>query len=125
MVEFDAAAITLLKPDIYRLGCSLIWDAPAIANRRFRGWFGVSTTVASKKGLLIEETNNCRSPTEAKEKLLWALKLLKSYETEENLAASVGGVDEKTARKHAWNFIELISYCEPDVVSDEFGRLGY
>jgi hypothetical protein len=74
---------------------------------------------------LIEENNNCRSPTEAKEKLLWALELLKSYETEENFAASVGGVNAKTAWKHAWNFINLISYCEPDVVSDRFGHLGY
>jgi hypothetical protein len=61
---------------------------------------------------------------EAQEKLLWALKLLKSYETEENFAASVGGVDKKTARKHAWHFIALLSYCEPKVVSDEFGHLG-
>jgi hypothetical protein len=123
MVEFDAAAIALLEPAFYRLGCSLIRarpgdrDAPATANRRFRGWFGVSTTVASKAWLLIEHNHNCRSHTEAQEKLLWALKLLKSYETEENFAASVGGVDEKTARRHAWDFINLISYCEPDVVS--------
>ena len=125
MVEFDAAAIALLESEFYGLGSSLVRgrpgerDAEATANRRFRGWFGVSTTVASKVWTLISETNGFISPTDAKHKLLWALRLLKSYETEENFAASVGGVDEKTARKHAWLFINLISYCEADVVSDK------
>jgi hypothetical protein len=129
MVDFDAAAIALLQPEFYRLGSSLVrgrpgdFHATATADRRFRGWFGVSTTVAAKAWTLIAEANNFNSPADAKQKLLWGLKLMKSYETEENFAASVGGVDEKTARKHAWNFINLISYCESDVVSDKFGRL--
>jgi hypothetical protein len=123
MVQFDAAAIALLERDFYRLGSSLVRGRPdnrfadATADRRFGGWFGVSWTVAAKTWTLIAEANNFKSPTDAKNKLLWALKLLKSYETEENFAALVGGVDKKTARKHAWNFIDLISYCEHDVVS--------
>jgi hypothetical protein len=59
MVEFDAAAIALLEPNFYRLDGSLIWgrpgnrDAPATVNQRFRGWFGVLATIASKAWLLI------------------------------------------------------------------------
>jgi hypothetical protein len=52
--------------------------------------------------------------------LLWALLLLKTYETESVLAGLCGGVDEDTFRKWAWHFIEKVSYLEHEVVSVYF-----
>jgi hypothetical protein len=49
--------------------------------------------------------------------LLWALLLLKTYDTESVLAGLCGGVDEDTFRKWAWHFIEKVSYLEHEVVS--------
>lgn len=52
--------------------------------------------------------------------LLWALLLLKTYNTESVLTGMCGGVDEDTIRKWAWDFIEKVSYLEPEVVSLKF-----
>ena len=49
--------------------------------------------------------------------LLWALRLLKSYNTEAELAAEAGGKDEKTYRKWAWLYITGIATLAPIVVS--------
>lgn len=51
-----------------------------------------------------------------KERHLWALILLKSYDTDEVNAARVGGVDEGTFRKWAFWFVNEISHLEPEVV---------
>ena len=56
--------------------------------------------------------------------LLWALMLLKTYETEPGIASWVGGIDEKTLRKWAWVFIEEISFLEPEVVS-KYGKKNH
>jgi hypothetical protein len=53
----------------------------------------------------------------SKLKMLWGLRLMKTYGTEENLAATAG-VDEKTFRKWAWMFVFELSALEGDVVSD-------
>jgi hypothetical protein len=42
---------------------------------------------------------------------------MKTYGTEENLAATAG-VDEKTFRKWAWMFVFELSALKGDVVSD-------
>jgi hypothetical protein len=55
--------------------------------------------------------------------LLWALLLLKTYETESVLAGLCGGVNEDTFHKWAWHFIEKISYLEHEVVSSCFFRM--
>ena len=49
--------------------------------------------------------------------LLWSLRFLRVYDTEENGACAVGKVDEKTYRKWTFLFVEEISYLESEVVS--------
>ena len=49
--------------------------------------------------------------------LLWALYFLQVYDTEENSAKAVGGVDETTYREWSYRFVEAISYLECQVVS--------
>jgi hypothetical protein len=125
MVNFDPAAINLLAVEFTGIGSRLLRgdrrEGSAVTmERRFRAWFGASATVAAKAWTLLTGVNGWERPAEAKEKFLWALMLLKRYETEENLAASAGGVDEKTYRKWAWFFVDMLSYLEPDVVSVKF-----
>jgi hypothetical protein len=50
------------------------------------------------------------------EHLLWALKFMKTYATEENLAKEFG-VTRKTLRKWIWATIEGIAKCRKQVVS--------
>ena len=92
------------------------------ADRRFRAWFGPSTIVCAKTWVLIVEMNagdGGMCPGATKERFLWGLSILKRYNTEENLAAAAGGVDEKTLRKWGWFFIDELSFLEPVVVSLE------
>ena len=83
---------------------------------RFKSSFGVSekncAIVWVSVGIEFEYSNNC-----AMEHLLWALCLLSTYDTEENLSAKFGGVDEKTFRKWSWLFIHLISGLQDYTVS--------
>ncbi|KAL7547299.1 hypothetical protein ACHAWF_016650 [Thalassiosira exigua] len=56
--------------------------------------------------------------------LLWALYLLKVYDTEHNSAQFVGGVDEKTFREWSFLFVDAISYLECHVILWENRFLG-
>jgi hypothetical protein len=49
--------------------------------------------------------------------LLWALLLVKTYETEAVLTGICGGCHEDTFSKWAWHFLTKISYLEQEVVS--------
>ena len=51
-----------------------------------------------------------------KKHLLWALYFLKVYDTEENSAQSIGGVDKQTFRVWSFRFVEAMSYLESSVV---------
>jgi hypothetical protein len=70
----------------------------SVRDRRIRAWFGCSLLVLAKVWcLLCQQFPNGRMPECAtKERLLWALILLKSYDTEEVNASHVGGVDKGT-----------------------------
>jgi len=58
--------------------------------------------------------------------LFWGLLFLQVYDTEENLAQSVGEVDEKTFQKWSHLFVNAISYLECEVVSSfEFHSLYF
>jgi hypothetical protein len=126
MMHFDPAAIALLEADFRGIALRLLRPngnregSAVTADRRFRAWFGTSATVATMAWTLLRSDDEWKSLTKAKERFLWALMLLKRYKTEENLAASAGGVDKKTFRKWAWHFVDMISFLEPDVVSTEF-----
>jgi hypothetical protein len=125
MVIFDQAAINHLKAEFTGIGSRLLCgdrrEGSAVTmERRFRAWFVTSATVVAKAWTLLTEVNRWERPAEARGKFLWALMLLKRYETKERLTVSAGGVDEKTFRKWAWFFVDMLSYLEPDVVSAKF-----
>lgn len=73
--------------------------------RRFKSYFGVSPEVCSISWNMLE--NEIPYGGEPKH-LLWALMLLKQYNTENCNAANVG-VDEKTFRKWSWIFIRMLA----------------
>ena len=128
MVQFDDDAIAALADEFEGIGSHLMRGSDlgdrrgsaVTADRRFRAWFGPSTNVCAKTWVLVVEMHaedGGMRPGATKERFLWALKILKGYDTEENLATSAGGVDEKTLRKWGWFFIDEISFLEPAVVS--------
>ena len=85
-----------------------------VADRRFRGMFGVSPETCASLWNMIGENAPSRSfPTH----LLWALLFLKCYATE-HVNSVVAGVDEKTFRKWSWTFVGLLS--DMKIVSERF-----
>ena len=77
-------------------------DYPRLNERRYRSMFGCTSTICANAWLITVD-GWCNRPTAAtKERFLWGLHLLKSYDTEINLASNVGGVDEKTFREWSW-----------------------
>ena len=51
------------------------------------------------------------------EHMMWTLMFLKTYKTENNLTAFLGGIDEKTMRKWVVLFVKSLSELEGFVVS--------
>ena len=92
-------------------------DSPRLNEYRFRAMFGVSSTICANAWLITVNGWRNRPSAATKERFLWALHLLKSYDTEPNLASSVGGVDEKTFRQWAWFFLEAFADRQAEVVS--------
>lgn len=86
--------------------------------RRFISIFGTEPCICSiiwEMLTLTKWTAHTNKPKPVH--LLWALRLLKSYSTEADLAAEVGGKDEKTFRKWAWFYIEGVANLAEKVVS--------
>ena len=77
----------------------------AIANRRFRGLFGVSPDICAA---IWNKLRMLLPRGAAPAHLLWALLFLKNYSTE-HVNSVIAGVDEKTFRKWCWAFVKLIS----------------
>ena len=92
--------------------------AQGFSNKRlFRRLFGVSPDVVSHSWELLMKYKLL--PQKAMpEHLLWALSLLKTYETEEVLSRKFFKTNEKTIRKWAWQMIECLANLYPYVVSD-------
>jgi hypothetical protein len=87
-------------------------------DRRFREHFGSTSEICAHvwDNLLEHEFLPVGS---RKEHVLWALMLLKQYSEPESVHCSrVGGVDEKTWRKYAWDFVDEIAALESKVVSN-------
>ena len=80
--------------------------------------FGCSSIVCANAWMLILEGFNHDMPSSAtKVGFLWALNLLKAYDTEGNASGNVGeGCDEKTFRYWAWWFIETLSERSVEIV---------
>jgi hypothetical protein len=93
----------------------------SVHDRKIRAWFGCSLLVLAKVWCrLCQQFPNGRMPEcVTKERLLWALILLKSYDTEEVNASRVGCVDEGTFQYWSWWFVDEISFLEHVVVSNE------
>lgn len=89
-------------------GCRIIRRSPSptvTSHRRFVSFFGTSPSICEKLWVRLLRTR----PSNANpDHLLWALMLLKLYDSE-HVLSSTAGVDEKTFRKWAWFYVSLIS----------------
>ena len=94
------------------------FSAPRLHDRKFREMFGCSSIVCANAWLLIIEVFDEDMPSGAtKVRFLWALNLLKAYDTEGNLSGNVGErCDEKTFQYWAWYFIEILSERSVEIV---------
>ncbi len=108
-VQFEHHAFRLF-------GQGVIPDSPAAAGRLYRGWCGCSSSVSAMIWiLLLKEFNGCLPELASMERMLWALLLLRHYDTESN-NASLCVVNEGTYRRWAWWFITKISNLKTPLV---------
>ena len=109
--------ISMLSPkDFYTTGMSYIKRKPILNGeneRRFRSTFGTTPNIIYLIWQNIE-------PSLASESryfhLLWALMFLKLYNNENVSAGMVGGVSEKTFRRHVWTVLAAIDKIKKDVI---------
>jgi hypothetical protein len=90
MVEFDQDRIDTLEAEFTALAFHLFRDGERsqsywVCDRRVRAWCGCSAVVIAKTWDLLERTG--LHELASKERLLWALHLLRSYSIEETAAA--------------------------------------
>ena len=95
----------------------LEYDSPRLNEFRFKAMFGVTSTICANGWLITVDGWRDRPAVATKERFLWGLHLLQSYDTEPNLASNVGGVDEKTFREWAWFMLEAFADRQAEVVS--------
>jgi len=84
---------------------------------RFIAWYGTEPYICSIVRDKLVISGYLHGHKGEPKHFLWALHFLKCYSTEANNAASVGGVDEKTFRKHAWFYAKGIASLVTSVVS--------
>ena len=118
-VVYDDNTIQELEADFiaiaYRLFKGRTPSSSHLVNdRRLRAWCGCSPTVIAKVWNLLDRFGGLEQEA-TRDRLLWALHLLTSYNNTETSAAFCKA-DEKTFRRWAWYFIEEISYLENFVV---------
>ena len=122
MMEFDQQILDQLAAEFDFLGHEMRRKNPGrggsekTADRRFQAWFGTPAIVMAKCWVLLLLDPDFDKSTKSKKWLLWALILLKEYTDEHAMAASAGGVDEKTFRLHAWEYVFLLADLESLVV---------
>jgi hypothetical protein len=102
--------------DFEKLGLSMIlsWNANARCEktrlRRFKAFFGTGPAQVAMLWNKLNQNFMLSHITKPQPKhLLWALLFLKDYETEEKLAALVGGVDAKTFHKWTWTYVKAVA----------------
>jgi hypothetical protein len=105
MVEFDQDRIDTLEAEFTALAFHLFRDGERsqsywVCDRRVRAWCGCSAVVIAKTWDLLERTG--LHELASKERLLWALHLLRSYSIEETAAAFCKCLDEGTFRRWSW-----------------------
>lgn len=95
------------------------YTSPRLNDRRFSGKIGCYSTVCANTWLLLMDGWDDRPRNATKEKFLWGLHLLKSYDTESNLSDSVGeGCNKKTFRKWSRFMLEGLEPNHVKVVYD-------
>lgn len=108
----------LSSPDVFRHhGLTILGSNPKrcnsqkIANRRFRSLFGTSWEIcADIWNDLVEMEHSVMAMRGVQNyHLLWALMLLKTYQTESILGGMCRGATEKTFRKWSWSFVEAVA----------------
>ena len=106
------------SPEVFKyLGLQMMGYNPnrcrseATTNRRFRSGFGTSWEICADVWNMLVEIKHPIMSTRGAENvhILWALMLLKTYQTESVIAARCNGASEKTFRKWPWLFIVAIS----------------
>ena len=118
--EFDQDVLDELEEEFINIAFTLFWNGNVsqshmVVDRRIRAWCGCSPLVIAKAWSILERTGGL--PEHAtKDRMLWGLHLMKSYNDEITSASTCGAVDETTFRRWAWYFIEEISYLTPSVV---------
>lgn len=121
MADYDQDVLDALEEEFVDIAFDLFRkrrrsESHRVCDVRIRAWCGCSALVIAKIWYLLNEDGSL--PEHAtKEKLLWALQLLKCYTEDRTGAAFCGGVDEGTYRRWTWFFIDEMSFLENRVVS--------
>lgn len=84
-------------------------------DRDFREFFGCGPLVATDLWVLIRDHDVLPSNSSIN-KLLWTLRFMKNYSTENQLCSTVK-VSNKLFRETCWSFIEAIASLQHEVVS--------
>ena len=132
VLEYDTSILIDLDIEFEQLGFIfkrgkspvLHHNTPQLNDRRFRTAFGCCSRVCSLAWLLVVDGWTNRPKQATKIWFLWALSLLKTYDTEANMASNCG-VDEKTFRKWAWFFIQELSFWIGDIVVSKLSSLYF
>jgi hypothetical protein len=123
MAIIDANGIEIWAQQVLRWPVQRKWTSES--NMRFRSVFGAGSAVVADVWNRIEADGEISKGAEPKH-LLWALVLLKVYQSDEVHCALVGWPSVPTFRKWAWYFIERISKLKDDIIKIEnrFEGLG-
>ena len=112
--EFEQLAFRMRRGNQF---LPLEYDSPRLNEFRFKAMFGVTSTICANGWLITVDGWRDRPAVATKERFLWGLHLLQSYDTKPNLASNVGGVDEKTFREWAWFMLEAFADRQAEIVS--------
>ena len=106
------------SPDVFRFhGLAILGMKPnrcrseKLADRRFRSLFGTSWEICADiwDGLVEIEHPVLSKRGVQNYHLLWALMLMKTYQTESVLGGMCKGATEKTFRKWSWSFVTAVA----------------
>ena len=112
-----ADGIELWAQQTLRWPASRKWSSET--NMRFRSVFGAGSIVVADIWNRIEADGEILKGGEPKH-LLWALVLLKVYQSDEVHCALVGWPSVPTFRKWAWYFIERINDLKDNIIKVEY-----
>ena len=116
-MKLTADGIELWAQQTLRWPVSRKWSSET--NMRFRSVFGAGSIVVADIWNRIEADGEILKGGEPKH-LLWALVLLKVYQSDEVHCALVGWPSVPTFRKWAWYFIERINDLKDNIIKVEY-----